>query len=280
MELVKLLRQFGFTEVEARVYIGLCEGGAATGYELAKALQITRANVYAALEDLVAKGAAEKTPTTPVRYAPVAPDALVDRLTQRTTQALAALRAGLPRPTPPRPDEFWVITGQEPILAKAVELIGDAKREIMADIWSEEGPALLPALEMAHARGIRVTLITIGPLETCLPRVYRHNREEVWALDGRSLTLVVDRGRMLVGTIGGPSSTASGSPGSTTSGPGRTAGGSPGAPGRAVVTADPTLVDLADNALFHDLLVLELQRRLGLSDADLYAVEEAIRGKT
>ncbi|HWI66621.1 MAG TPA: helix-turn-helix domain-containing protein [Symbiobacteriaceae bacterium] len=251
MEIVQILQTFGFTEVEARVYLQLCGGAPATGYELAKALQISRANVYAALESLVMKGAAEKTPTAPVKYAPVHPDDLVARLGARTTAFLDALQRDLPRPSEPVPGDFWVVAGAEAIFAKAAELIGSARRSLVADLWSEEVTILGPALELAQARGVQVTLIAIGPVKTAVKRIYRHNREEEWAANGRSITLVADGARVLTGNV------------ST----------------RAVYTTDPTLVELADEGLFHDMLVLEMQRRFGLSDEALLELEKGIRGQ-
>src|SRR4051812_33750072 len=52
------LTPFGFTPTESLIYEVLLRGGPGTGYTVARAAGLARANVYAALEGLVGKGAA------------------------------------------------------------------------------------------------------------------------------------------------------------------------------------------------------------------------------
>ncbi|MCH8838950.1 MAG: hypothetical protein IIA60_14340 [Candidatus Marinimicrobia bacterium] len=52
------LTPFGFTPTESQVYQVLLEHGPGTGYAIARAANLARANAYSALAGLVAKGAA------------------------------------------------------------------------------------------------------------------------------------------------------------------------------------------------------------------------------
>src|SRR4029077_694037 len=52
------LTPFGFTPTESLIYEVLLTGGPGTGYTIARAAGLARANAYSALEGLVAKGAA------------------------------------------------------------------------------------------------------------------------------------------------------------------------------------------------------------------------------
>src|SRR3989442_459394 len=70
------LRPFGFTPTESLVYTALLELGPSTGYAVARAARLARANAYAALEGLVTRRAAGRAPGRPARYPPVDPQTL------------------------------------------------------------------------------------------------------------------------------------------------------------------------------------------------------------
>ncbi|HKP28450.1 MAG TPA: helix-turn-helix domain-containing protein, partial [Gemmatimonadales bacterium] len=67
------LTPFDFTPTESHVYEVLITRGPGTGYAIARAAGLARANAYSALEGLVAKGAARAEPGRPRRYRPEAP---------------------------------------------------------------------------------------------------------------------------------------------------------------------------------------------------------------
>src|SRR5256885_7290500 len=54
------LMPFGFTATESMVYSTLLHLGPATGYAVARAARLARANAYGALDGLVTRGAATK----------------------------------------------------------------------------------------------------------------------------------------------------------------------------------------------------------------------------
>src|SRR4029077_11000093 len=73
------LTPFGFTPTESLVYATLLRLGPSTGYAVARSARLARANAYGALEGLVARGAATRTPppNRPARYRPADPPALL-----------------------------------------------------------------------------------------------------------------------------------------------------------------------------------------------------------
>src|ERR687887_1401147 len=85
------LTHFGFTPTESLVYQVLLTGGPGTGYAIARAAGLARANAYSALEGLVGKGAARVEPGRPRRYRPEAPTALIARISTDHGQALERL---------------------------------------------------------------------------------------------------------------------------------------------------------------------------------------------
>ena len=89
------LTPFGFTPTESKMYTTLVSFGPGTGYALAQAAGLARANAYSALEGLVTKGAARVDGGRPKRYRPETGAALLARVGDRQTAALDHLSAAL-----------------------------------------------------------------------------------------------------------------------------------------------------------------------------------------
>jgi transcriptional regulator TrmB len=89
------LTPFGFTPTETRMYSALVTFGPGTGYALAQAAGLARANAYSALEGLVTKGAARVDGARPKRYRPETGAALMARLGDRQAAALDRLETAL-----------------------------------------------------------------------------------------------------------------------------------------------------------------------------------------
>src|SRR6266536_6376790 len=87
------LTPFGFTPTESLVYATLLRLGPSTGYAVARTARLARANAYSALEGLVTRGAASRTPPPgrPARYRPTDPQALIAQLAMDQGAALDRL---------------------------------------------------------------------------------------------------------------------------------------------------------------------------------------------
>src|ERR1043166_132249 len=87
------LTPFGFTATESHVYAVLLQLGPSTGYGVAHAARVARANTYGALEGLVRRTAAARLPGRPARFrAPPRPHCTARRSAGR-----------VPRPPEPLP---------------------------------------------------------------------------------------------------------------------------------------------------------------------------------
>lgn len=71
MDYVEYLTEYGLTRQEACIYYELMRHGAMTGYEVSKETGISKSNVYAALNGLTQKGAANLEQGAANRYYPV-----------------------------------------------------------------------------------------------------------------------------------------------------------------------------------------------------------------
>lgn len=162
-DIAEELRGIGFTDYEAQAYVALLQDSPATAYQVGKQTGLPRANVYAALENLAKKGAAQPVTENPVRYAPVQPDVLFARLVQdldaqcrRAADKLAHLNRQSSE------EHVWTLRGEEEIRAKTEGMIEAAT----GHVWIKGHEHLLrphrEALHRAAGRGVQVVLILFG----------------------------------------------------------------------------------------------------------------------
>lgn len=157
------LTPFGFTPTESLVYATLLRLGPSTGYAVARGARLARANAYGALEGLVSRGAATRTPPPgrPARYRPIDPQALLALLATRQGEALDRLGRevrDLSRPGEPVTRE---VAGSRAVANLVTQLVARAERSVegvMAlELWRPTLPAWRRAAERAtlkvRARG-------------------------------------------------------------------------------------------------------------------------------
>jgi HTH-type transcriptional regulator, sugar sensing transcriptional regulator len=245
MPLAAALRELGFTDYEARAYVALAATQPATAYEIAKKAGLPRANVYAALHNLVAKGAIQPVTENPVRYVPVAPEQFF-RGIQRTTASLcedvvSAMRQNV---KPAESAYVSIYRGEHEIHAKLTDMIGRAQQHI----WIK-GPAALiephaEALAAAARRGVTVFLILFGK---SVPGLKPHKRIQLIPHEGdgephgppsdRMLTTVVDSECMLIASLAGKA--------------------------KASFTRDYSIVYVIETLLLHEVYLAEIHAAFG-----------------
>ena len=149
------LTPFGFTATESLVYATLLRLGPSTGYAVARGTRLARANAYGALEGLVTRGAATRTPPSvrPARYRPIDPQALLAQLATRQGEALDRLDRelkGLARPGDPVTREM---TGSRAVANLVMQLVARAQRRVEGIVALELWRPTLPAWRRAGERG-------------------------------------------------------------------------------------------------------------------------------
>src|SRR5512134_2302293 len=124
---VDLLQRVGLNKYEAEAYAALVQHGPLTGYELGKRSAVPLSRSYEILERLTARGLALVQPGDPPRYIAEAPEQLLERTRTTTAATLDALAHALAELGPSAlPEGFWVVRGQEHILAHARTYIARA----------------------------------------------------------------------------------------------------------------------------------------------------------
>ncbi|MEO8450188.1 MAG: helix-turn-helix domain-containing protein [Gemmatimonadota bacterium] len=195
------LTRFGFTPTEGLVYEVLVRGGPGTGYAVARAAGLARANAYGALEGLVAKGAARVEAEQPKRYRPEPPSTVVARIIDAQGQALDVLNAALDAlavPTSPTLVELTSARGTIQLMSHEVAR-AEGRVELVAppDAFGQ----LTPSLRKAAASGVELSLWSTGAVELPFTSVSLAQVPEGWP--GEPLLLVVDgRGAIIGGRAG------------------------------------------------------------------------------
>jgi HTH-type transcriptional regulator, sugar sensing transcriptional regulator len=160
------LQALGFTDYEARVYVGLLAGSPATAYEISKNYGLPRANVYSALESLERKAAVQRASSDPVRFVPVSPKELLERISRTVTTRCRTLRERLEELKPAEQTEYvWNVTGAQEAHAKIEELIREAKAHVRIKSHHVELIEHRDTLKAACDRGVSVLLVMFGERE-------------------------------------------------------------------------------------------------------------------
>src|SRR2546430_13875441 len=97
------LTPFGFTPTESQVYGALLRLGPSTGYAVAHATRVARANTYRALEGLAGRAPPIRPPRPPARYRARDPPPLIAQLPPQQGQAPHPVSPALGAARPPVP---------------------------------------------------------------------------------------------------------------------------------------------------------------------------------
>jgi sugar-specific transcriptional regulator TrmB len=150
------LTPFGFTPTESLVYAVLLRLGPSTGYAVARAARLARANAYSALEGLVTRGAAGRTPPAerPARYRPSDPQGLLAQLAAAQGEALDRLGRELRDISRPTEPTTRAIGGHRAVANLIMQLVARAGQRvegiIAGELWRPTLPAWRRAVERAQ----------------------------------------------------------------------------------------------------------------------------------
>jgi len=155
MATVDLLQHIGLNKYEAEAYYALLTRGPLTGYEVGKYSQVPGSRSYEILERLLEKGLALVQPGDPPRYSAQDPRAVFDRFRATMETTLTTLATSLASLAYiDRMGEFWVVRGQQNILAQARSMIAKAQETLDLKLPAQFDVA--EQLLQAQARGCRI----------------------------------------------------------------------------------------------------------------------------
>lgn len=203
---IEQLQELGFGQYEAQAYVTLLQHHPLNGYELARASNVPRANIYTVLQKLEQRGAVVRLDTQDgARYSPLPPEELIRGLrTQMQTSLDGAQLSLCSLEAQAEPEPIWNARGYPVLLEHARAVIGAAQNQLTVAISPNEAPALSRELEQAQGRGVAVTTLCLAgcPQEcgACRGQVYRYHLAP--RDDRRYLMIVPDESEMLAGEIG------------------------------------------------------------------------------
>jgi sugar-specific transcriptional regulator TrmB len=200
------LTHFGFTPTESLVYEVLLTNGPGTGYALAKAAGLARANAYSALEGLVAKGAARVDGGRPKRYRPEPPTGLIARITNDHGLALDRLSSDLESLTVPETPTVVEIDSARAVLQLITHDVARAAESVALLAPPDAFPLLAPALRRPLAAELQVSLYSTAPVELGFSSVIPVSPRSDWpgmpiiaVVDGRSAVIASREGAQVRG---------------------------------------------------------------------------------
>lgn len=185
------LTRFGFTPTEGLVYQVLLTGGPGTGYAIARAAGLARANAYSALEGLVAKGAARVDGGRPKRYRPESPAALIARISNDHGQALERLSRELEEVSVPGTETLVELISSRALLQLITHDVARAGKSVGLLAPPDAYPLLAPALRRPYAAGVPLQLRATAPVELGFASV-EQVAADAHSWPGMPIILVVD----------------------------------------------------------------------------------------
>lgn len=191
------LTHFGFTPTESLVYEVLLTSGPGTGYAIARAAGLARANAYSALEGLVTKGAARVEGGRPRRYRPEAPAGLIARIAHNHGLALDRLSTDLETISVPTTPTVVEIESGRAVLQLVTHDVARASRSVGLLAPPDAYPLLAPALRRPVSAGLPVSLWSTGPVELGFVPVEPVAGDHGWP--GMPIIAVVDDRSAIVG---------------------------------------------------------------------------------
>lgn len=156
------LTPFGFTPTETAVYDALLRRGPSSGYAVAKEAGLARANAYAALDGLVAKGAAAVDDGSPKTYRPVAPTGVLASISARQQTMLGRLEEQVASHGGTGDTVTVAFRGDREFRELALRTAVREPRDVTFVGTGTQLAGLLPVWRKREAHGQPTTLVAIG----------------------------------------------------------------------------------------------------------------------
>lgn len=202
---IETLKNLNFTEYEAKAYLALLEESPLTGYAVAKNSGVPRSKIYEVLESLALRGDIFVSYGNTPQYIPVPAKELIKNRRLKAEEAFEQAEKSLAKFELSSNDRenIWNITGRNEILDKVKACILSAEKRVLLEIWEEEFNELESELRQAANKGVTITIITYGEIESDFAHIYHHDmsREITEEYDGRWIVFSGDDAEVVAGIV-------------------------------------------------------------------------------
>jgi len=196
------MMQLGFTNYEARTYLGLLKLSPATGYEISQLAHVPRSVVYSVLKQLESRGIVISIHDKPRRYIPLAPDEMLKRMETDYASRVSNLKDDLAELSNKSGTEgFWNLRGYQSLMQTCETLIREAHKSIYISGWQREISLLREHLLNACKRNVFVVIFSFNEINppigvTLAYGIPEEKLEHYW---DRKLILVTDSKNLIMG---------------------------------------------------------------------------------
>jgi len=192
IDLINALKNIGFTQQEALIYITLSQNGQISGYEVAKLTSISRSNAYAALSSLVEKGGANIIESSTIKYIATNKDELLVNTKRKFDKNLKFLKDNLTSIKISK-DPYVTLYKYENIVDKIKNMIDFSKSRIYICANGHDIDLFKDELLNASKRGLKVVIIS--PEEVDFDCIYYSSTQK------QSIKLIVDTKEVISGQL-------------------------------------------------------------------------------
>jgi HTH-type transcriptional regulator, sugar sensing transcriptional regulator len=164
---VTALVELGFSQYEARTYVGLIGRGPMTGYAVAKETQVPQPKVYETLGRLVERGAVVQVSDAPANFIAIPPSRVLSELESGFHRRLTTVELELSH-MPPAGAElqalrpFHEATSWTAIVDAAKALIESAHERLYISGHASHLDAIRDAVAAVDQRGARIDILCFG----------------------------------------------------------------------------------------------------------------------
>lgn len=209
MSVIGLLKELGFTESEAKVYLSLTQNGFQTGYEVSKSSGVPRSKVYTILESLSKDGIVSFSQSKRAKlYKAESIDIVCSLAEQRLHQTSRLVQQEVSQLHYAQEDEqIWEMVDWPTAKMKCLTLLEKAEHQVLMQVWASELDLILEAALEKVEKRIKEFLVVYydekQAYSTKLVHVYHHGYEQDKLADmkGRWLLLTIDGQAMLYVTF-------------------------------------------------------------------------------
>jgi len=241
-DIITEMEKFGFSKMEASVYNTLVRYAELNGSQIAKLLNVSRASVYSALENLYGKGVVSLLPgdSKSNMYKAESPKILFEKLKKEYIKSVEYLEKEFEFLEDVIPQEqYWNIKGYDNFILKMKELLFMAEEEIYINTnvsikqFSEEVKEL-------EKRKVKIILYTNGKVDIENPILEKYEMDRKIDEINKEMILIVDNKVSLIAS-------------------GKVRGEFLG-----TFTENPFLIKIASEYIHHNIYMMKLRSDYGL----------------
>tara|TARA_B100001029_G_scaffold179434_1_gene188899 strand:- start:422 stop:1210 length:789 start_codon:yes stop_codon:yes gene_type:complete len=202
MDLILKLKQFGFSQNEAKSYLSLLQKSPMTGYEISQRSGVPRSAIYEILKKLELRGIISSDGKKPLNYTPVQPNELYLKFTSKFEHNLGELKNSISELNIKNHAEKYLnIKGYQALIDQARTMINNAKSTVYCSLWNREFEKLKFQLEDIEKKGVDVILFSFTKLDSLNKNSISYNLDEnklrnIWQ---RQIMIIIDKQLVLLG---------------------------------------------------------------------------------